>query len=564
MAAGVYTPFAPFIVKLSPLFAAFRYPVKLMFFPCMLLILLAVRGIDLIMQDRLSMRMIKAVTLAWGLVFAIGLILTFVPQVGLIASKWPWLFTGHVSESIIKESQSMMGRSVIQAALLGLSACVCAFLASTKKISAKHCAIIITLMMSAALIQSSITYRQLTTGGFYEKPSLLAQRIECYRKQAANQESLSVYEVDSSPKIEKAVEMPSGKEVISQRILNLYFDPLTVPPGYRAGNHSNIDENFFAYSRDMLLYNSVQCWHLPASFAYEAAETGDYKSCFTEAFSKCSQAKREKTSKPEKISDAPVHRFAVLTATDYANTQVYRQDLSHFLPVLDSKYFQLVEESKKLNYRIYRVKHSRPRFYFTDKLVFVDKFKEFQSILCSSEDSQACRALDEASDISYVLKHDFDKHKKEFDEINSSILQAATLTSGAEKIDAIEQISQTKPTATEDRCELISDNGQKTTLKLIASGPKLLVIADHFYPGWEANLDGKEVEIFKTNIVNRGILIPAGTHELTMEFKPRSLLVGCVGAASALVLFLLAYWLFQKFDKSRKQEVSSTSNIQTA
>ncbi len=564
MAAGVYTPFAPFVVKLSPIFAAFRYPVKLMFFPCMLLILLAVRGIDLIMQDRLSLRMIKAVTIIWGLVFAVGIILVFVPQVGLIASKWRWLFTAPVSESILKEAQSLMARSVIQAALLGLSACVCAFLASVKKLSGKNCAIIITVLMSAALIQSSITYRQLTAGGFYEKPSMLAQRIQYYRSNPEPSESTPVLDADSMPLGDNSIKMPSGKEVLSHRILNLYFDPLTVPPGYKAGNHSTIDENFFAYSRDMLLYNSVQCWHLPASFAYEAAETGDYKSCFTEAFSKCSQAKKEKSTKNEKVSDAPVHRFAVLTATDYANTQVFRENATHLLPYLDPKYFQLIEESKKLNYRIYRVKHGRPRFYFTDKLVFVDKFKEFQSILCSTDDTQATQAQDQSSDLSYVLKGDFEKHKEEFNQVNTSILSHPKGSPSGQKSNVADAPNSAAQAADHNKCELTEDTGQKTSLNLVADAPKLLVIADHFYPGWVAELDGREVEILKANIVNRAILIPAGTHHLTMEYRPKSLLLGCSAAGLALILFFLAYWLFQKFDKSRKSEVSSTSNIQTA
>lgn len=56
----------------------------------------------------------------------------------------------------------------------------------------------------------------------------------------------------------------------------------------------------------------------------------------------------------------------------------------------------------------------------------------------------------------------------------------------------------------------------------------LMVISEVYYPiGWHAYLDsGKELEIYKTNHILRSVVVPAGAHTVTMEFKPATFYAG--------------------------------------
>ena len=49
------------------------------------------------------------------------------------------------------------------------------------------------------------------------------------------------------------------------------------------------------------------------------------------------------------------------------------------------------------------------------------------------------------------------------------------------------------------------------------TGNGFLVLSDANYPTWEAFIDGKKVEVFKTDYALRGILVPKGAHEIVFK-----------------------------------------------
>lgn len=53
-----------------------------------------------------------------------------------------------------------------------------------------------------------------------------------------------------------------------------------------------------------------------------------------------------------------------------------------------------------------------------------------------------------------------------------------------------------------------------------------LVLADNNYPGWSAKIDGHLAEIYPTNAVMRGILVPAGNHKVQFAYHSKSLMAG--------------------------------------
>lgn len=65
--------------------------------------------------------------------------------------------------------------------------------------------------------------------------------------------------------------------------------------------------------------------------------------------------------------------------------------------------------------------------------------------------------------------------------------------------------------------------GPEISLEISRDKPGFLVLSEVYYPaGWIAELDGKEIPIYKTNYFVRGMEIPAGEHELELRFEPQT------------------------------------------
>lgn len=52
------------------------------------------------------------------------------------------------------------------------------------------------------------------------------------------------------------------------------------------------------------------------------------------------------------------------------------------------------------------------------------------------------------------------------------------------------------------------------------------VQSTYFYPGWEAQIDGKPTEIYPANLTGMSVYLPKGTHAVSFTFKPKSLWYG--------------------------------------
>ncbi|SFT50398.1 membrane protein YfhO [Lishizhenia tianjinensis] len=86
------------------------------------------------------------------------------------------------------------------------------------------------------------------------------------------------------------------------------------------------------------------------------------------------------------------------------------------------------------------------------------------------------------------------------------------------------------------------------------SGDQFAVFSEIYYPdGWNAYLDGKQVDIEKTNYLLRGVFLPAGAKELVMKFEVPSFdTVNTVSFVLSLFLLLLIVFFFIKDLKDKK------------
>ena len=83
---------------------------------------------------------------------------------------------------------------------------------------------------------------------------------------------------------------------------------------------------------------------------------------------------------------------------------------------------------------------------------------------------------------------------------------------------------------------IVRDEEHVVEIAAAARADGLLVLADTFYPGWTAAVDGKPARIERVNYLFRGVSLTKGTHHVRFEFKPGSFRLGAGISLLALIL----------------------------
>jgi hypothetical protein len=91
------------------------------------------------------------------------------------------------------------------------------------------------------------------------------------------------------------------------------------------------------------------------------------------------------------------------------------------------------------------------------------------------------------------------------------------------------------------------------SVRTTADRPALLVLADNFYEGWRAEIDGEPAEIVRTNHTFRGVVVPQGEHTVRFVFRPDDLYTGMYVTLLGFAL-LAGYGIFLLARRRRAAE----------
>jgi hypothetical protein len=113
------------------------------------------------------------------------------------------------------------------------------------------------------------------------------------------------------------------------------------------------------------------------------------------------------------------------------------------------------------------------------------------------------------------------------------------------------------PVMENEKIALISYQPDELIYKYSAVAEKLAVFSEIYYPeGWKCFIDGKESKYFRTDWILRGMVAPAGDHEIKFIFRPSSYYTGnkVSLASSVLLILLFAGYFFAKINRKVKSE----------
>jgi len=85
---------------------------------------------------------------------------------------------------------------------------------------------------------------------------------------------------------------------------------------------------------------------------------------------------------------------------------------------------------------------------------------------------------------------------------------------------------------------LVQDNGASIEIRTSGKQPSFLVLADFHYPGWQATINGRPTHIFRTNYIQRGVLLPSGENLVRFEFHPMRFYAGAAVSLGTLAIVL--------------------------
>ena len=106
--------------------------------------------------------------------------------------------------------------------------------------------------------------------------------------------------------------------------------------------------------------------------------------------------------------------------------------------------------------------------------------------------------------------------------------------------------------------QLTSYAPNKLEYKTSAANEQLAVFSEVYYPkGWNVSVDGNKTDLLRADYILRAMIVPAGEHTITFEYKPESYYMGAKVSAissSLLLLALLGGIVFYAIRYSRKKE----------
>lgn len=94
------------------------------------------------------------------------------------------------------------------------------------------------------------------------------------------------------------------------------------------------------------------------------------------------------------------------------------------------------------------------------------------------------------------------------------------------------------------RLEVLQDDPERVRIAVTAAMPATLVVGDAYARGWRALLDGAPASLDRANFLFRAVAVPAGRHEVTMEYRPESVQAGA--AVSLVGLLLTGLWIARR------------------
>ncbi|MEO8027923.1 MAG: YfhO family protein [Bryobacteraceae bacterium] len=105
------------------------------------------------------------------------------------------------------------------------------------------------------------------------------------------------------------------------------------------------------------------------------------------------------------------------------------------------------------------------------------------------------------------------------------------------------QLAACPPNSPADDVEIDAHQPNRVRIKAKLACRGMVLLADTYFRGWQATVDGNSTPIYQADSVIRGVAVDAGTHLIEMRYRPRSVILG--GILTLLAAALSCYVFFK-------------------
>jgi len=92
----------------------------------------------------------------------------------------------------------------------------------------------------------------------------------------------------------------------------------------------------------------------------------------------------------------------------------------------------------------------------------------------------------------------------------------------------------------DESVRVIGYTAERVVLAATVHSPALLILADAYFPGWQATVDGAAAPILRANLMFRAVALTPGAHEVIFSYEPTAWRMGATISLAGLALLLLA------------------------
>jgi len=104
------------------------------------------------------------------------------------------------------------------------------------------------------------------------------------------------------------------------------------------------------------------------------------------------------------------------------------------------------------------------------------------------------------------------------------------------------------PATVDSTCKITGYHNDNVSIKTEVEEPSVIVLTDNWHPNWTATVDGKPTRIGLVDETFRAVIVPKGSHQIEMHYRPKSLTAGLSATLLALTLLAAAIIFSSKLD----------------